>query len=69
MDKVCRILKDAKGLNMAQMKRVSDALLKMLGKTGGVYGASAQAAEKCRKCGADKIVKFGKDKNGNQRYQ
>ena len=69
MDKVCRILKDAKGLNMTQMKRVSDALLKMLGKAGGVYGASAQAAEKCRKCGADKIVKFGKDKNGKQRYK
>lgn len=69
MGKVCRILKDAKGLSKAEMKRVSDALLKMLGNAGGVYGISARKVEKCRKCGADKIVKFGKDKNGKQRYK
>ena len=67
MGKVFRILNDAKGLSMAELKQVSDNLLKMLGKASGVYGASGQKVEKCRKCGADKIVKFGKDKNGKQR--
>lgn len=69
MGKVFRILNDAKGLSMAELKQVSDNLLKMLGKASGVYGASGQKVEKCRKCGADKIVKFGKDKNGKQRYK
>lgn len=69
MGKVFRILNDAKELSLAELKRVSDKLLKMLGKAGGVYGASVQKIEKCRKCGADKIVKFGKDKNGKQRYK
>ena len=69
MGKVFRILKDAKGLSLAELKRVSDQLLNMLGKVGGVYGTSVQKAEKCRKCGADQIVKFGKDKNGKQRYK
>ena len=35
----------------------------MLGKASGVYGASGQKVEKCRKCGADKIVKFGMKKD------
>ena len=69
MGKVFRILNDAKRLSMAELKQVSDNLLKMLGKASGVYGASGQKVEKCRKCGADKIVKFGKDKNGKQRYK
>ena len=69
MDKVCRILNAAKCLSEKELKRISDALLKMLGKSNGVYGVSVQKVEKCRKCGADKIVKYGKDKNGKQRYK
>lgn len=69
MGSVSQILNIAKCLSDKELKRISDALLKMLGKASGVYGASAQKVEKCRKCGAEKIVKFGKDKNGKQRYK
>ena len=69
MDRVRQILSITRGLSENELKRISDALLAMLGKTTGVYGASVKKAEKCRKCGADQIVKFGKDKNGKQRYK
>ena len=63
------MLNNAKDLNPSQLQRVSAALLKMLSRTKGVHGASVQRAEKCRKCGAAHVVKFGKDKNGKQRYK
>ena len=69
MNTVCQILQKAKYLSFEELKRTSDALLKMLSKTSGVYGASVQRAEKCRKCAADQIVKYGRDKNGKQRYK
>lgn len=69
MNKVWQIVQAAKCLSSQELKRTADALLKMLGKTTGVYGSSVRRAEKCRKCGADQIVKFGKDKNGKQRYR
>ena len=69
MDKVIRFLNDAKYLRRKELEQISNGLLKMLGKTTGVHGASVQKVEKCRKCGAEQIVKFGKDKNGKQRYK
>lgn len=42
MGKVFRILNDAKRLSMAELKQVSDNLLKMLSKADGVYGTSGQ---------------------------
>lgn len=69
MGSVSQILNIAKCLNDEELRRISDALLKMLGKSSGVYGSSVQKVEKCRKCGGDRIVKFGKDKNGKQRYK
>lgn len=69
MDKVCQILNTVKCLNEKELTRISDALIRMLGQTKGVYGTYAQKVEKCRSCGAEYIVKFGKDKNGKQRYK
>ena len=69
MDKFFQILNAAKCMSKKELQRISDALLVMLGKTNGVCGVSAQKIEKCRKCGADQIVKFGRDKNGKQRYK
>lgn len=69
MDKVHLILNTAKSLNESELKRISDALLTMLSGTSGVYGATVRRTEKCRKCGDEHIVKFGKDKNGKQRYK
>lgn len=69
MDPVSRILKQAKKLSNKELKRVSESLFQLLNQIGDVYGVSAKHVEKCRKCGAEKIVKFGKDKNGKQRYK
>ena len=69
MGKVHQFINGAKLLSHQELKRVSDAFLKMLGQASGVCGVSAQKGENCRECGADKIVKFGKDKNGKQRYK
>lgn len=69
MNKVFQIVQAAKCLSNQELKRTANALLKMLSKVNGVYGVSVQQAKKCRKCGADQIVKFGKDKNGKQRYK
>lgn len=69
MDKVFQILNATKSLSERDLKRVADSILKMLSKASGIYGNSAQKVEQCRKCGADQIVKFGKDKNGKQRYK
>ena len=69
MDKVCQMLNNAKHLNTLELERVSAHLQKMHSRTKGVHDASVQRAEKCRKCGATHIVKFGKDKNGKQRYK
>ena len=69
MDKVRQILSVTKGLSEKELKRISDALLAMLSKNSGAYGTPVEKAEKCRKCGAEHIIKFGKGKNGKQRYQ
>jgi len=69
MDKVLQILKVTKHLSKNDLMRISNEILRMLSKASGVYGASATNVKKCRKCDAENIVKFGKDKNGKQRYK
>ena len=64
MDKVLQILKVTKHLSKNDLMRISNEILRMLSKASGVYGASATNVKKCRKCDAENIVKFGKDKNG-----
>ena len=69
MKEIYQILKTAKHLSDKELKYVSNALLDMLSKSNEVYGTSVKKIEKCRKCNAEQIVKFGKDKNGKQRYK
>lgn len=69
MDRVCEIINAVKSLSEGERARISDALLKLLNATSGVYGVSALETEKCRACGSEHIVKFGRDKNGKQRYK
>lgn len=69
MGKVHQFVQGAKCLSRQELKQVSDAFLKMLCMTPRTDGVTMHKAEKCRKCGAEKIVKYGKDKNGKQRYK
>ena len=69
MDKVRQILKAAKCLSDAEIKKISDSLLSMLGVSSESRVKSGKRISKCRKCESDKIIKFGVDKNGKQRYR
>ena len=69
MDKVRRFLNAAKGLSENELKRISDALLDMLGMPAQSSDISVKRVSKCRKCESERIVKFGVDKNGKQRYR
>lgn len=69
MDKVRQILKAAKCLSNAEIKKISDSLLNMLGVTSKSRNPSSKRISKCRKCESEKIIKFGVDKNGKQRYR
>ena len=69
MNKVHDILKQFDRLSKAELAQISEGLLKLLQSTDGVVYASSNSVHTCRKCGDEKIVKFGKDKNGKQRYR
>ena len=69
MDRVRQFLSAAKCLSENELKRISDALLDMLGVTSRFSGDSAKRLSKCRKCESERIIKFGVDKNGKQRYR
>lgn len=69
MDKVHQILNAAKCLSEKELKRISDSLLSMLGVIGQSRDDSNKRLSKCRKCDSEKIIKFGVDKNGKQRYR
>lgn len=69
MDKVRQILKAAKCLSDAEIKKISDSLLNMLGVSSKSCDKSHKRISKCRKCDCDKVIKFGVDKNGKQRYR
>ena len=69
MDKVRQFLNAAKCLSETELKRISDALLDMLGVSSRSSGDSVKNIPKCRKCESERIIKFGVDKNGKQRYR
>ena len=69
MSRVTDILKKLDGLNSGELQQISEKLLKLLQEVNGVFGVPSAPVDQCRKCGDKHIVKFGKDKNGNQRYR
>ena len=56
-------------LNEAELKIVANKILKMLSNVGKDTVQTVESISKCRKCDSSQIVKFGKDKNGKQRYK
>lgn len=69
MSKVNDILKKLETLNNGELQQVSEKLLELLQDVNGVSGVPSAPVDVCRKCGNKHIVKFGKDKNGKQRYR
>lgn len=56
-------------LSLDELKSVSQKILQMLNSVNGVSFAAYENTLTCRKCKDEHIVKFGKDKNGKQRYR
>ena len=68
MTAVNAILNQVGQLSQAELKQVSERLLKML-KGEAADDSNDSTVTSCRKCGCEHIQKYGKDKNGKQRYK
>lgn len=69
MSRVTDILKKLDTLNNGELQQISEKLLKLLQGVSDAIGVPATSVDLCRKCSSKHIVKFGKDKNGKQRYR
>lgn len=69
MNKVNDILIQFKNLNSKELKQISEKLLQMLQGASGEAFFSHKEVDKCSKCDSGNFIKFGKDKNGKQRYK
>lgn len=67
MSNINNILKQINNLDASELKEIIEKLLQMLSNADGA--ASCVSVDKCRKCDSNNIVRFGKDKNGKQRYK
>ncbi len=55
-------------LSKSDLRKISDTILNMLQNAGG-EDTNLSAPEVCPKCKCSNLAKFGKDKNGKQRYR
>lgn len=70
MKNVELLLKKAQNLKSADLKIFADKIFELLkNNESDSCEAYETKTEKCRKCEGTQIVKFGKDKNGKQRYK
>ena len=69
MDKVNVFINQISGFNKAELKQISERLLQMLKSASGAAFGCSYSVDECRKCGSKHLVRFGKDKNGKQRYK
>lgn len=69
MNKVNAVLNQVSDFNKTELKHITEKLLQMLKEANGVAFVSSAPVDKCRRCNSEHIVKFGKDKNGKQRFK
>lgn len=70
MVNVRNLMKDAESLSASELKLVADKIMKLLHASECEPSCVSQSASKCRNCGTEgSVIKFGKDKNGKQRYK
>jgi len=63
-------MKDAESLNASELKLVADKIMKLLHSSECETSSVSEDTSKCRNCGTEgSVIKFGKDKNGKQRYK
>lgn len=67
---VRNLMKDAESLNASELKLVADKIMKLLHSSECEPSCVSENISKCRNCGTEgSVIKFGKDKNGKQRYK
>ena len=70
MADVRNLIKDAESLNASELKLVADKIMKLLHSSECEPSCVSNNTSKCRNCGTEgSVIKFGKDKNGKQRYK
>ena len=70
MVNVRNLMKDAESLNASELKLVADKIMKLLHSSECEPSSVSEDTSKCRNCGTEgSVIKFGKDKNGKQRYK
>ena len=67
MKQINDILKQVKTLSESELKNISSQILQMLKSCNN--SAPEAVVEKCRKCESNNIIRYGKDKNGKQKYK
>ena len=66
---VRNLIKDAESLNASELKLVADKIMKLLHSSECEPSSVSEDISKCRNCGTEgSTIKFGKDKNGKQRF-
>ncbi len=65
MERLDMIISAAKQLNQNELEELSSKLLTILNS----YSADKSFTGKCQRCGGNHTIKYGKDKNGKQKYK
>ena len=68
MTSLTDILSATKGLNEEELRALSSRILSLLN-LAEPANAQETKCNCCRRCDSKQIVKYGKDKNGKQRYK
>lgn len=69
MSRLDTVINQAKRLNPDELKVVSEEILHILKLVNNDSETTTVVVDSCRRCESKNIVKFGKDKNGKQRYK
>lgn len=65
MSNIDMVLEQFAAFDKEELKKIAEKIHQLLSKADRI----SVSIDKCRKCEANNIVKFGKDKNGKQRYR
>ena len=69
MNNLKDIIKVVESLSAAELETLSSEVLKLLKTSPDVAKNNTEELHNCRRCGSHAILKYGKDKNGKQRYK
>lgn len=69
MSRVNDIINQFDSMSKSELTKISEKLLQMLQSANGDAFVVSNGSCTCRKCDSENIMKYGKDRKGNQRYR